>query len=79
MEHLSLAKLADKHFTHSNSNRAFPSSVYIQTFILMFHAGFFRLDDVTQLNSDKALLTLLSIKKLPTASALGNWLRSRSL
>lgn len=41
----------------------------------MQHEGSVHLDDVRHLQDDKALRTVLSIKALPSATTLGDWLR----
>ena len=38
-------------------------------------AGGFHLDDVRQLQADKALRSVLGLLAVPSAVALGNWLR----
>lgn len=47
----------------------------MQTLILMQHEGGFHLDDVRYIQEDTALRTLLGLKQVPQADALGNWLR----
>jgi hypothetical protein len=41
----------------------------------MQHEGSFHLDDVRNLHEEEALMSVLGLKRLPKASALGEWLR----
>ena len=75
MSSLNLSERIDNAFPLPKSNRGFKPSAFIQTFILMQHEGSFHLDDVRHIRDDKALRTLLNLKNMPAASALGNWLR----
>lgn len=75
MESLALSTRIDKHFPQPKSNRGFKPSAFIQTLMLMQHEGSFHLDDVRHLKDDHALMTILGIRHLPSASTLGDWLR----
>ncbi len=75
MASLSLAERIDQHFPQPKSNRGFKPSEILKTFILMQHEGSFHLDDVRHLQDDDALRTVLGLKKLPSATTLGSWLR----
>jgi hypothetical protein len=75
MERLSLSESIDTHFPAPKSNRGISASSYLETFILMQHEGAFHLDDVKHLHEDEAFIQVLGIKRLPKASAMGNWLR----
>jgi len=43
--------------------------------MLMQHEGSFHLDDVDNLHQDRALTEVLGFKRIPKATAIGNWLR----
>lgn len=75
MESLKLSERVDKHFPLPQSNRGYPPSAFIRTFVLMQHEGSFHLDDVRHIHDDEALRTVLGLDKMPKASALGDWLR----
>lgn len=75
MEALKLPECIDKHFPLPKSNRGFKASVFIQSLLLMHHEGGGCLDDIKQLRHDQALRQLLRTKTIPTADAMGNWLR----
>ena len=75
MDTLSLSQHIDQHFPQPQSNRGFKPSVFVQTLILMQHDENFHLDDVRNLKEDKALQAVLGLKKIPSATAIGDWLR----
>ena len=75
MQTLNLSKRIDHHFPSPKSNRGFQPSSFIQTLILMQHEGSFHLDDVRHIHDDQALISVLNLKQIPSASTLGNWLR----
>lgn len=75
MDSLDLASCIDHHLPAPGNHRGYAASTYIQTLLLMQHAGGFHLDDVRQLKADKALRSVLRLPAVPSAVALGNWLR----
>jgi len=75
MESLELSSRVDKGFPQPQSNRGFKASVFIQTLMLLQHEGSFHLDDVRHLKNDRALSTLFEMKTIPSATAIGDWLR----
>lgn len=75
MQTLQLSEHIDQQFPAPGSNRGFQPSTFIESLILMQHEGSFHLDEVRNLHEEKALLSLLGIKQIPKAKALGDWLR----
>lgn len=75
MESIGLSERIDQQFPSPKSNRGFSPSTFVETLILMQHEGGFHLDDVRHIRDDKALRTVLGLKKMPQASSLGSWLR----
>jgi len=75
MQSLQLAERIDQVFPQPKSNRGIKPSSYLETLILMQHEGSFHLDDVRFLHEESALLSVMGMKKIPKASALGDWLR----
>lgn len=75
MQSLQLSERVDQLLPQPNSNRAFKTSAYVQTFLLMLHEGSHHLDDVRHLSNDEALRTVLDLHTIPQASSLGAWLR----
>ena len=75
MDTLSLSQRIDRYFPQPQSNRGFKPSVFVQTLMLMQHDESFHLDDVRHLKEDNALRAVLGLKHLPSATAIGDWLR----
>lgn len=75
MDSIGLAERINQHFPLPKSNRGFPPSEFIKTFILMHHEGSFHLDDIRHIQEDEALRAVLDLGKLPKATTLGDWLR----
>ena len=75
MDTLSLSQRIDRYFPKPQSNRGFKPSVFVQTLMLMQHDENFHLDDVRHLKEDNALRTVLGLKNVPSATAIGDWLR----
>ena len=79
MESVGLAERIDQHFPLPGSNRGYQPSELVKTLILMQHEGSFHLDDIRHFRDDDALLMVLGLDKLPCATTLGDWLKSKSL
>ena len=74
MNGLDLANRINAIFPQPGSNRGFKPSVFVETLLLMQHAGGFTYD-VRDSKADTALRSLLGLKQVPQADALGNCLR----
>ena len=75
MSRLGLSELCDRIFPARGSNRGFHASEYLNTFVMLFNEGGRCLEDVRHLHSERALLSLLGMARIPSADALGDWLR----
>lgn len=64
----------NRHLPAPGSARGFRPSVYVQSLILMLHGGGRSLEDIRMLSRDNGLKPLLGMK-VPSADAIGNWLR----
>ena len=78
MSRLGLSRLCDSMFPARGSNRGFHPSEYVNTFVMMLNEGGRCLEDVRHLHSERALLSLLGMVRIPSADAMGNWLRRMS-
>lgn len=56
------------------SNRGLPASSFVQSLVYVFHLGGKHLEDVRLLHRDQALQALLT-RRVPSACALGAWLK----
>jgi len=72
---ISLDKLCDLHLPHPKSNRGYAPFNFIQPLLLMLHSGGKSLDDIRIIREDKAMRTLLKLEGIPTADAIGKWLK----
>jgi len=76
---IGLDSLCDTHLPKSQSNRAYDSSSYITSLILMLHSGGRVLDDIRTIQYDKAIRTILKLKDMPKADTIGKWLKRNGL
>ena len=76
---LGLDRLVERHLPQPGSNRGYAPYAFIQPLLLMLHGGGKYLDDVRMMASDTALLSLLGIANVPTADAIGKWLKRDSV
>jgi len=74
-KYIGLTELIDSTFSKPGSNRAFAHSKYVGTLVQMFHDGASQLEDVRELNEDKALQKMIDVNSYPTSDAIGDWLR----
>ena len=68
-------KLANRYFPAPGSNRGFSPATYLRAFVLMGMEGGRCLEDIRHLQAESARLSMLGMKRLPGADALGDWLR----
>ena len=76
---IGLDSLSDTHLPKPQSNRAYDSSSYISSLILMLHSGGRVLDDIRTIQYDKAIRTILKLKDVPKADTIGKWLKRTGL
>jgi len=74
LDKLDFSKLVDTNLPKPCSNKGFPPSYYINSLITMLHAGGQYLEDVRLLQNDEGLKKILNFK-IPSADAMGGWLR----
>lgn len=72
---LGLKQLVDEHMPKPMSNAGFCASDYVFPLVLMLHGGGASLEDVREIKRDSGLCKLLSIKRVPSSDAIGDWLR----
>ena len=68
-------KLCDCHLPLPQSNRGYAPFAFLQPLLLMLHSGGKSLEDIRVIREDHAMRALLHIKKVPTASTMGKWLK----
>jgi len=57
------------------SGRGYAASEYVRPLVWLLHAGGRRLEDVRELAAEQGVLAELGLQRLPSADALGDWLR----
>ena len=65
----------DELFPEPGSGRGYRASAYVRPLVWMLHAGGRRLEDVRELRAEQGVLAQLGLPELPSADALGDWLR----
>ena len=70
-----LDRLCNRYLPASRSNHSYDPYTFIQPLLLMLHSGGRYLEDIRMIASDKALCTLLGMKKVPVADSIGKWLK----
>lgn len=62
-------------FPEPGSGRGYRASEYVRPLVWMLHAGGRRLEEVRELRAEQEVLAHLGMQQLPSADALGDWLR----
>lgn len=72
-------RLCDSYLPQPKSNRGYAPSTFIQALLLMLHSGGKSLDDVRVIQEDHAMREVLNMRSIPTAGAIGKWLKRLGL
>ena len=75
MRRIGFSSWVKQHFPAPGSNRGYAPAEVVTLWMLMLHEGARSLEDVRHIREDKALRTLLGLRRLPSADMLGDWLR----
>jgi len=70
-----LWRRVDELFPKPGSGRGYRASAYVKPLVWMLQAGGRRLEDVRELRAEQEVLRRLGLEELPSADALGDWLR----
>lgn len=70
-----LWRRVDGLFPEPGSGRGYGASDYVRPLVWLLHAGGRRLEDVRELRAEQAVLRHLGLQELPSADAMGDWLR----
>lgn len=65
----------DEVFPRAGSGRGHRASEFVRPLIWMMHAGGRHLEDVRELRAEQEVLKRFGLERLPSADALGDWLR----
>ena len=72
---MNLENLCNDNLPKAKRNNGYSAFEFLYPLILMLHSGGRVLDDMREIQVDKALKTLLKIKKIPTSNAFSKYLR----
>lgn len=76
---IGLDKLVDQYLPQPKSNRGYKPFAFIQPLLLMLHSGGRSLDDIRVIKEDRAMREVLHLDVVPTADAMGKWLKRHGL
>lgn len=65
----------DQLFRRPGSGRGYLASEYVRSLVWLLHAGGRRLEDVREMAAEHEVLSRIGLKRLPSADAIGDWLR----
>lgn len=72
---IGIVKLVDKHLPEPGSGAGYRASEYIFPLTLMLNGGGRSLEDSREIRADEGLRELLLFERVPSADAMGDWLR----
>ena len=75
---LGLDKEVDTIFPQPGSGAGFPASTYISSILMMLTGGGRVIEDIRKIKADKGLQKICNMRRVPSADAMGNWLRRNS-
>lgn len=75
MEALGVKSLISKHMPSPRSGRGFCAINYIKPLSMMLYGGGENIEDVREIREDKTLREAIGHKQVPSASAIGDWLK----
>jgi hypothetical protein len=62
------------HFPRPGSNRGYEAWAYVEPLLLMMEGGGRHVEDMREIEEDRALRKLLGISRMPSVSTIGDWL-----
>ena len=75
MKAMKVTDLVNKYFPQAGSGNSYRASEYIIPISLMLYGGGESIEDVREIRSDATLRKLTGLQKIPSVSAIGDWLR----
>ena len=74
-DRLKVEKTIEKHFPKPLSNKGYKASCFMNALLLTLYGGGESIAHTREIRDDKALRKLLNLKKVPSESAIGDWLK----
>lgn len=75
MKAMGVDELVSRYMPKPGSGKAFEALNYVTPLSLTLYGGGETIEDVREIRSDNALKALISLKAIPSSSAIGDWLR----
>jgi hypothetical protein len=72
---IGLKRMVQRHMPTAGSNRGYGAWQFIEPLMLMLYGGGRHVEDVREIAEDKALRRLIGLRRMPSCSTLGDWLR----
>jgi len=74
MRSLKVREKIEGHFPCPGSNRGYDAWEYIEPLLLMMEGGGRHVEDLREIEEDRALRTLVGMRRMPSTSTVGDWL-----
>lgn len=74
MKVFGLKEMVSRYMPKPGSNRGFDAWMYIEPLVLMLYGGGRHIEDLRELRDDKALRGVCGLGRIPSSSAVGDWL-----
>lgn len=74
MRSLKVREKIEGHFPSPGSNRGYDAWEYIEPLLLMMEGGGRHVEDLREIEEDRALRTLVGLRRMPSTSTVGDWL-----
>jgi len=75
---LGLDKEVNTLFPQPGSGAGFNANIYVNSMVMMMTGGGRVIEDIRKIKADKGLQKICNMDKVPSADAMGNWLRRNS-
>lgn len=72
---IGMLKAADRELPGPGSGAGYKASEYMFPLVLMLNGGGRSLEDMRQIREDEGLREILPLQRIPSADAMGDWLR----
>ena len=66
-------------FSKPGSEKGFHATVYVVSIVMLFLSGGNYIEDIRKLKLDKAIKKIGKIGRIPSAGAIGDWMRTKSV
>ncbi len=75
MKAMGIKSLIDRHMPLPGSGNSFEAIDYIKPLSMMLYGGGQTIEDMREIREDRGLREITGFKKLPSSSAIGDWLK----